>query len=489
MSTAPHFGDYTPPIDPRNTLQLVKSGEVEAPEEFDSYPSPAMPMGAARRLVSDLFTTAEHKTLVFWRGDWWQWQRSSWARADSDLEVKGPIWHRLEEVTFSSKDDEPKPWAPTPAKVSNIMEPLAILTRIPDATPAPVWLDGTAPAPLVSMNNGLLNIRTRELTGHTPAFFNTWALEFDYIPDAQCPIWDRFCAQVFAHDPKGALLLQEFAGYLISGRGDLHKALLIVGPPRGGKGTISRTLHALIGAANVVSPSLSNLGSEFGLAPLIGKPLAVVEDARADDDRRNNTTVERLLNIVGQDAVSVNRKNKDYWHGTLPTRFILISNETPRFLDSSGAIANRFMSVRLKASFADNPDTHLGEKLHKELPGIFNWALAGLRRLGKQGHFTRPATMDEMDDLLSDMASPVAQFLDEYYIVTGAQADVEKVTDAFGQYKMWAELQGMRPMVRDTFVQRFQAVNPGIEYKNTRLNGRPGRWFFGIRAKTGDFSE
>jgi hypothetical protein len=35
-----------------------------------------------------------------------------------------------------------------------------------------------------------------------------------------------------------------------------------------------------VGDDNVAGPTLSSLGGEFGLQPLIGKPLAVVSDAR-----------------------------------------------------------------------------------------------------------------------------------------------------------------------------------------------------------------
>lgn len=473
--------------DAPTTAERIAAGELEAAEDYNVYPSPAQPMQVARRLVDDLFTTGGLSTLVYWRGDWWKWDQTAWRLLDDELDVKEPLWYRLEEVTYLDKEDDVKAWAPTTAKIHNLMEPLAIRSRIPGTLDAPAWLDNTGHPPaatVISMQNGLLNLETKELATHSPRFFNTWALDFDYDPAATCPVWDGFLSEVFAHDPAAAHLLQEYVGYLISGRTDMHKALLIVGPRRGGKGTISRTVQQLVGVANCVSPSLSSLGSEFGLASLIGKPLAVVEDARADDDRRNNATVERLLNIIGEDAVSINRKNKDYWDGTLPTRFMLFSNETPRFLDSSGAITSRFISVRLKASFEANPDTELGAKLRRELPGIFNWALAGLERLERQGRFTIPETMAEMTDLMSDLSSPVMRFLDEKFTVTGGDEDTRTVTEVFANFKAWAEDQEMKTMNRDTFIQRVLAAQPSVSFKNTALPGQSKtRLFFGLKEK------
>lgn len=478
--------------DAPTTAERVAAGELEATEDYHTYPSPSQPMQVSRRLVGDLFTTNGLATLVYWRGDWWQWNRTSWRLLDDELDVKEPLWHRLEDVTYLDKEGDQKAWAPTTAKVHNLMEPLAIRSRIPGALDAPAWLDDTGDQPagtVIGMKNGLLDLDTKQLSPHTPLFFNTWALDFDYNPNATCPVWDKFLTDVFAHDPAAALLLQEYVGYLISGRTDMHKALLIVGPRRGGKGTISRTVQQLVGLTNSVSPSLSSLGSEFGLASLIGKPLAVVEDARADDDRRNNATVERLLNIIGEDAVSINRKNRDYWDGTLPTRFMLFSNETPRFLDSSGAITSRFISVRLKASFETNPDTELGAKLRRELPGIFNWALAGLQRLDEQERFTIPETMAEMTDLMSDLASPVMRFLDEKFTITGSEDDTMTVTEVFAKFKAWAEDQEMKTMNRDTFIQRVLAAQPAVTFKNTAVPGRSKtRLFFGLKENSWGFT-
>ncbi|HAT1137368.1 TPA: hypothetical protein I8W03_001379, partial [Corynebacterium striatum] len=92
------------------------------------------------------------------------------------------------------------------------------------------------------MNNGILDFRTRKFRpSHTPALFTTWHLPFDYDPHAECPTFEAFLNSIFEHDPAGRKTVQEFAGYAVSGRTDLQKALVIIGPARGGKGTLSRT--------------------------------------------------------------------------------------------------------------------------------------------------------------------------------------------------------------------------------------------------------
>ncbi len=120
---------------------------------------------------------------------------------------------------------------------------------------------------------------------------------------------------------------------------------------------------------------------EFGLAPLLGKPLAVVSDARLGGGTRD-VVVERLLSISGGDLLTVNRKyRREQWTGKLPARFVICSNELPRLGDARGAIAGRFVTLLLSKSFYGYEDKTLELRIAEELPGVLDWALTGLAAL------------------------------------------------------------------------------------------------------------
>jgi putative DNA primase/helicase len=130
-------------------------------------------------------------------------------------------------------------------------------------------------------------------------------------------------------------------------------------------------LTALIGRRNVCGPTLNSLGGEFGLAPLIGKPLGIISDARFVG-RNGNVVVERLLSISGEDTLTVNRKYRDQWTGKLPTRLHVISNELPKLGDASTAIVGRIVLLMLSRSWLGRQDHDLEPALHAELPGILD---------------------------------------------------------------------------------------------------------------------
>jgi putative DNA primase/helicase len=260
-------------------------------------------------------------------------------------------------------------------------------------------------------SNGLLHVPTRTLIDHDPSYFNAVSVPFPYQAKAPRPDgWLRFLGQLWPDDPEAIDALGEFFGYVVSGRLDLHKIMLIIGPTRAGKGVIARILKSLVGQGNSTGPTLSSLGTNFGLQPLIGKPLAIISDARLGDSE-TNVVVERLLSISGEDMLPIDRKYKAPWTGTLPTRFMVISNELPRFGDASGAIANRFIVLTLKRSWLGHEDPALTAKLLPELPGILSWALDGLDRLEAHGYMSEPRSSQEAKLVLADLVSPVSAFI------------------------------------------------------------------------------
>jgi len=223
----------------------------------------------------------------------------------------------------------------------------------------------------------------------------------------------------------------------------------MIGPTRGGKGVIARMLSALLGRQNVAGPTLNSLAGEFGLAPLIGKPLAVISDARFAG-RDSSIVVERLLSISGEDTLTINRKYRDQWTGKLPTRLHVISNELPKLGDASTAIVGRIVLLLLSRSWLGREDHDLECAIQAELPGTLNWALDGLERLtSNDGRFTRFVAADEAIITMRDLASPVAAFVRERCEI-GPDKEI-RVDDLYVSYKRWAEDSGHVKVAKHTF--------------------------------------
>ena len=171
--------------------------------------------------------------------------------------------------------------------------------------------------------------------------------------------WLRFLEELWPDDPESASTLAEIMGYILGGSTRLQKIFMLVGPLRSGKGTIGRVLTGLLGAHNVAAPTLAGMTTNFGLSPLIGKPLGLISDARLGSRADGTIAVERLLSISGEDSITIDRKYRDPWTGRLPTRFVVLTNEIPRFTDASGALASRFVMLVLTTTFYGREDPTL----------------------------------------------------------------------------------------------------------------------------------
>jgi putative DNA primase/helicase len=236
-------------------------------------------------------------------------------------------------------------------------------------------------------------------------------------------------------------------------------------------------LSELVGIRNVAGPTLSSLGGEFGLAPLQGKSLAVISDARLNG-RDTSVVVERLLSISGEDRLTINRKYREQTTGTLPARLMLCSNELPRLGDASAAIAGRFVPLLLAYSWLGNEDHDLEPGLRQELAGIFNWALVGLERLTNQGRFTRAPGAEEAIITLQDLASPVAAFIrDRCAIGPGRSVTIDQL---YGAYQGWAEANGYKPLSKQVFGRDLRASQPAIKVTQPGSGDNRPRWYEGI---------
>ncbi|GAA1288133.1 DNA primase family protein [Streptomyces javensis] len=456
----------------------------------EELPAPSNPMAVARRLLPDWQTEDGHLLCRRWRGSWMRWTGTCWRELD-EQQVKKSMYERLEHATYQAgtdKDGEPeiRDWAPTKPKIGNLLDALGAITLLPTDMDAPAWLDRQAAdrndGPIVACENGLLRIRDRALLPLSPDFFNLVSVPFTYDPHASAPTWERFLRQVWPDDPEAIRAVQEWFGYVLSGRTEQQKILLMVGPSRSGKGTIARVLKELVGKENLAGPTLAGLGTNFGLSTLIGKPLAVISDARLSGND-NSQVVERLLTISGEDTIDIDRKYREPWTGKLPTRLMVLSNELPHFGDSSGVIARRFILLNTTVSWLGKEDPTLMDKLIAEMPGILNWALDGLARLETTGRITEPASSREAVTTMQDTASPTSAFIRER-CTTGPTCSVP-VDALWGVWREWAEDNGVRAGTKQVFGRNLLSVVPQLHRTRPRdPYGRQVATYNGLTLKS-----
>lgn len=141
-----------------------------------------------------------------------------------------------------------------------------------------------------------------------------------------------------------------------------------------------------------------------------------------------------------------------------------MSNEMPRFSDTSTAIVNRMVFLRMTKSFLGKEDLELSEKLAAELPSIFNWSLDGMDRLARTGRFTETETARDAAQQMRELASPIAAFLDD---TCDLGPEFLETKDAlYYEYRLWADRQNMRAVNKSVFMRNLNAT---ADVQPTRL--------------------
>jgi putative DNA primase/helicase len=424
---------------------------------------------SARKIMGIVFKSPREGH--HYRGSFWIFSRGTFKPIADEL-IRGYIWLTLEEsdrvVEIESGKTKRIAVRPKQSQVNSILSAMKAVCAIDDTKDAPFWLPGAppdlaalSPRDFISVANGLLHVPTNRLYPHTPTYFNLYASDIRYDPGVPRPTqWHKFLDEIFATDIEAKNTLQDWFGYNLTPDTSLQKIMLIVGPRRGGKGTIGRILRLILGSDSVAALTLASLGETFGLQHLIGRPACIVPDARFSKRMDPAIIAERLLSISGEDAIPINRKFLGMWNGSLPTRFTIFTNELPAIADVSGALLERFVLIKLTKTFAGHEDPTLFDRLSQEASGILNWAIVGYQRLREQGRFRQPVSSIETAAAIRQIGSPISDFLDERCEVR-VGISIEKGR-LFNAWENWCLKHRMQAGSIQTFGRDLRAILPEL---------------------------
>lgn len=482
-----------PQLGDEEVKRIAHSSSKWEPQREADFIDPKNYLQLAYDYLQARYTHLDGRTLHHWQGMWYSWDGSAYREIDAaEIRADAVQLHAKLKVRKMTKEGvKEEPFKPDIKHGNEFIRALETQAMLSGETPWPSWSNAQEkrlPASQILVcRNGLLALQTRELLKHTPAYLNRHRLEIDYDAGAAEPVeWLRFLHEIWDKDPESIDALQQIFGYLVAGGLEQQAMFLILGPPRSGKGTIGIVLEHLVGRHNSVSPTLSCLASSFGLEPLIDKRVALISDCRLGRRANQSAIVEKLLPYSAGDTQLVNRKHKSMQTVRPTARFLFLTNELPGFFDASGALASRFVILKLLKSYVGREDRTLQARLLKELPGILLWSLDGFDRLQERGRFLQPESGQDVSDDLLEMTSQVADFVKQKCVIGEDQTVTKK--DLFDRYIHWLAMeQGWHTAITmPRFTSELRAVVPTISNLRPKAGAdgqRPRMWRgIGLRA-------
>lgn len=435
-----------------------------------------------RELAADFFrrygtTTIEgesHQTMMLWRGDYYVWDDGIYRMMD-DEELKARIVMYLNGTTTMA----------TPEVVSSMklhLSPLALTyrERVPNTyMPGASRESVSVPVNAVAMKNGVITFTEEgsvSFSPPSPTFFTLTKLPYEYDPSAECGGWETFLEEATDGDVETMRLLKQFAGYVLLPSNPYQSFLLCIGDAGMGKGTYARTITSMIGDKNCSAVSLRRFSDQFSLYTTYGKMLNVVGDAGSELTPQVEEIVKQW---TGDDMLAYEKKYGRTVHARATAKLLILANEFPSFMDKSNGTWRRLKIAKFYRPNAEVMDTGLGKKLLEELPGIFNWAVEGLKDLLGNGGFIVPPQSQEIWEARKWESNPAGMFLAETYrydpLAEGTRTGI-----MYAAYKDWCYDSGYRPMCDKNFGKEISRLFPLSVRRRTREGGKRFHFYSGI---------
>jgi len=445
------------------------------------FASPSDYYTIAAQVLSELFSWEKEVCLRLVQGCWYMFDGVCYREmAREDLEARVSLFLRR---CFKRVKDGKKvvtvPFDPNMKSVAEVMAAIKAICLIDCGGSGVVVREGDwfkvgggveRRGSFVCAQDGLIELDSGEVIGHTGAYFTTVCLPFRLADMGRgCPRWTTFLEETWpdSEGVSGACSregLAEVFGYILDGSLAYEKFFLIQGKKRTGKGTIAKVLRLLLGPEAVAGMEMGSLGTSFGLESLIGKRLGVFPDLRNGSGGSGTIwALERMLSVVSKDGNVVPRKFKSDWQGVLDARILMLTNEIPLFGDRSEALLSRVLCFRTDNSFYEREDFGLIDKLEAELAGIFAWSLAGLRRLKARGRFVQNEAGKRIRKEMQTYSNPVKCFVKDCLVKK--EGGLLSKRTIFTAFEEWAADNGCTEMRFAYFVRDLEKVFDDSKFK------------------------
>lgn len=240
---------------------------------------------------------------------------------------------------------------------------------------------------LINCQNGVLNLETGKLVDHDHRHMMTCIAGTHFDPDAKCPRWLKFLNEIMEGDEDMIKYIQRAVGYSMTGKTKEQVLFMFYGKGSNGKSKFIEVIREIMGDYSAVAEFSSflikvNDAIRNDIAKLVGKRFVTASES----EKGRRLSVSVLKQLTGEDSITARFLRKEYFEFKPDFKIFLITNNKPEIHESNYAIWRRIKVVPFNVKYEDDKkDKDLIEKLLKEKPGIFTWAIKGCLEWQKYG--------------------------------------------------------------------------------------------------------
>ena len=337
---------------------------------------------------------------------------------------------------------------------------------------------------LFQCENALLNLDACKPVEILPVYMISQNSNVYYAPSEDCPIFKRCLLEWMNDDNEMVRFIQRVMGYCLTGLTSEQCLFWFVGDGANGKSVLIDVFDMLYGDYSKDTNmdafmTKYNQTNTNDLARLHNARVVTANES-AEGKRINE---ERIKLISGGEKVTARFLHREFFTFTSKIKLVFATNTLPRVKDFSEGFWRRVRIVNFDRYFPPEkrkPREELLGELKRELPGILNFALEGLKQYHKLGlkppikviHATKEYRIEEDE---------VARWLQDCV----DQAADNKITtkEAYQSFMNWFEENegsNLKPISQSTFSRRMRGKGHPPEKVGSK------KYFLGVKLSDDD---
>ena len=325
----------------------------------------------------------------------------------------------------------------------------------------------TDPLLLATLDNWI-DLKTGKPSHPNPDILVSKALSVDYSPEAECPNFIRFLADIFEGNHELIGFVQRAIGYSLTGSTCEQCLFIMIGDGANGKSTFINVINKLLGSYGTTAAShtlIANGGGSIGddLVDLIGARLITVSET----EEGQSLAEAKIKQMTGGDTLKGRPLYGTYLQFSIIGKLWLATNSLPQINNTDHGIWRRIKAIPFNRTFtAEEQDKNLGGKLLEELPGILNWAIQGCLDWQLTDLSTPQIVEEQVAEYRSAMDS-ISQFIREE--CEQGQDHSYPASKFYQAYRDWCSGAGRKPQSTTAFKRSLEKLKQ--VYQRRSANG------------------